>query len=368
MTLTTIIGGGSLFDTPIKFIEGGVALLLTTGLITLAIFLFNSGKSMSTAASDTMNLAAKSIEDSEYTKFLNTKVSGSDVLSFIRKHAGDLKIDVYTKTTTGEKNREFVLVSDLDNFTNVPSNTDFYVNPAAYFTAQVERNANDAITKIEFKQIKPTNNTGDADTIISSDPTMDMDSDTIKRRLDVLEANIESVLTKLSNGSLASKEDINDLLLEIAKLKSELDDNTDKTNDIMTYLQSVSRQINALNSGYNAVVSDLRTILSLYSELSNNDASLQSQIESLKQSVDALPSIIAANTTDVSSLYTSVQTMIDQLTTVQQSLADILQRTIAISEQLGQTEYTSELRSMSNSVDESAEVVNALKSGLEVLE
>lgn len=357
-----------MFDTAIEFIKGGAGLILTTGLITVAIFLFNSGKNLSTTASDTMNLSAKAIEDSEYTKFLNTEVSGSDVLSFLRKHAGDLEIDITTKTTTSPKYKRFMTLENYTDFTNVPSNTDFYINPAAYFTAQVERNANDAIIKIVFEQTDPTNNTGGSDTIIASNPGMDVDSDTIKSRLDSLEASIESILASLSSGSIASKEDINDLLLEIARLKSDLNDNTEKTNDIMTYLQSVSKQIESLNRGYNGVVSDLRTILNLYSDLANNDDNLKSQINSLQESVDKLPNIITSSATDVSALYSDVQTMVNQLTTVQQSLADILQRTIAISEKLGQTEYTEELKSMSDSVEESANVVSALSDGLEVLE
>lgn len=366
-----------MFDSVIDFIKGGVGLFLTASVITIAVFLFASGRKLSTTTSDTMNLTAKAIEDSEYTKFLNTTVSGSDVLSFMRKHGDDkIQIHVQTLLPTGSiPPKTFGAAGEsAADFKNLPSNSSFYINPAAEFTASVGRNANDAITSISFTQTKALNNSGDSTQVIGVDPGAgDLNTDTIKNRLDKLEQDLQSIITALANSSssAATKQDVQDLLAEIQNLKTRVSDNSNSTQEVLTYLTQLDSQISTISEGYAGITSDLRTVLRLFEESAGSNQEISKKLEEIEAKLDNLPaghSDGGSASSDFAQVFNKVKTALTQAKSTEAQLTSITQSLKSAAESLGLTDYIAQLEDTQEALKQSYTLLEAIASGLEVFE
>ena len=89
-----------------------------------------------------------------YLKYCNKQVTGSDVVSAIRKFKNDsVVVEVTVFTSESHTKTMSTLIEFAGSFQNTPANAN-YINPAANFYGEAVRNSNNVIERIKFVQEK----------------------------------------------------------------------------------------------------------------------------------------------------------------------------------------------------------------------
>ncbi len=134
--------------------------IITCVVISLGFFISREAKNTASGGAKQINKINTEFAESDKAIYDGANVSGSEVISVIRKME-DEKIGVYVETTLGASfyGYDFDLASGL--LVNVNNNTytyqdeptyDDYINPYASFRGETVRNSNDVITGIIFRQ------------------------------------------------------------------------------------------------------------------------------------------------------------------------------------------------------------------------
>ena len=106
------------------------------------------------AIADVINGTTSDIAESQYLKYCNKQVTGSDVVSAIRKFKDDsVVVEVTVFLSESQTKVMSTLHEFAGSFQNTPASAN-YVNPAAVFYGEAVRNSNKVIEKIKFVQEK----------------------------------------------------------------------------------------------------------------------------------------------------------------------------------------------------------------------
>lgn len=148
----------------------GAALFITLALIGLAVNTYAPSTEAAKTAQTEFSTTTKELKDQKYLIFDNTSITGSQVMSALRKfekegNAQSIALHVSTgKNPTGtwyyssfaDKNSSLTKVengngTDKLAYTSDVSHGDF-INPSGMFDASIQRDSNGVIRAIKFKQ------------------------------------------------------------------------------------------------------------------------------------------------------------------------------------------------------------------------
>ena len=132
--------------------------VLAVSVFLLCIFVA-SATGLSDAAEKIPNLLANAIDrttedmnESQYTKYCSNNVTGSDVVTAVRRFKDSNVIVEVTIFTDMASEKTISTITELSgSFQNLPTSEN-YINPSAEFTGSVHRNQNDVIDRLIFKQ------------------------------------------------------------------------------------------------------------------------------------------------------------------------------------------------------------------------
>ncbi len=150
-----------------KMLLEAVGLLLTIGLITFAVAMFNKGSNAAEQAGSKADKITQELMDGDKTKYDGNVVSGSDVLNAIKENkSAELSVWVLTKKTSSsggvyygyklkvESGGKYsldaastALIADAKKITD-----NSYINPSADFLGSMIYDTNEAIIGIKFVQ------------------------------------------------------------------------------------------------------------------------------------------------------------------------------------------------------------------------
>ena len=139
----------------LEFVLLGVGLILLSIFIFSAVNLTNVGSRISKSFSDMLNNRTASIVESENTQYQDCTLTGSEVVSAVRKFRSSIivKVEICT-SVTDRKNLSTEHEYELGgSFQNIPTSEN-YINPEGEFTCEVVRNANGVIVGMNFEQKK----------------------------------------------------------------------------------------------------------------------------------------------------------------------------------------------------------------------
>lgn len=163
-------GGSFLNDTVTGGLHTGFSLLLACIIISLVVFLMNSGKTLASSVSSKTSAINANIEEDAYMQYDGTTVKGADVVNCIKRNKDSIEIvinkycgrdkDSAVLTTWSTKSLNGATFNNLpsyayDDMTGNPlADHQLYVNPNAEFLGAITKNANGVITMITFTQTK----------------------------------------------------------------------------------------------------------------------------------------------------------------------------------------------------------------------
>lgn len=139
-------------DHVLEMLVLGVSILLVVVFILSATGAGKVAARLPDAIADMVNGTTSDIVESQYLKYCDKQITGSDVVSAIRKFKNDsvtVEVTVYTSASTTKTMS--TLVEFAGSFQNIPASEN-YINPAAVFYGEAVRNSNDVIEKIKFRQ------------------------------------------------------------------------------------------------------------------------------------------------------------------------------------------------------------------------
>lgn len=135
-------------DNILKGVLLGAAVLLTIGVIAIAIILYNSGQQVVTKAEQDMVGISNSLSMSKFQNYDNTVVSGSQAIGATRLYSDQGTLNVIV-TTLGGAAQTYTATNQY-TLTD-PSNVN-YINPTGNFKATLTINSNKIVTAINFVQ------------------------------------------------------------------------------------------------------------------------------------------------------------------------------------------------------------------------
>lgn len=157
-------------DTVTGGLHTGFSLLLACIIISLVVFLMNSGKTLASSVSSKTSAINANIEEDAYMQYDGTTVKGADVVNCIKRNKDSIEIvinkycgidkDSAVLTTWSTKSLNGATFNNLpsyayDDMTGNPlADHQLYVNPNAEFLGAITKNANGVITMITFTQTK----------------------------------------------------------------------------------------------------------------------------------------------------------------------------------------------------------------------
>ncbi len=133
--------------------------IITCVVISLAFYISREAKNTASTGTNQINKVNTEFAESDKTIYDGTNISGSEVISVIKRLEGE-QTGIYVKTTSGNTfyGYEFDVDSGelKDMTTNKCTSTDTgskqYINPYATYLGEVIRNSNNAITGLIFTQ------------------------------------------------------------------------------------------------------------------------------------------------------------------------------------------------------------------------
>ena len=136
------------------FLVLGVTVLLIALLVVYATSTTKQAQKLPNQLTNSIDQTTAEINELQYTKYCNSDMTGSDVVTAIRKFKNDGVVVQVTTYVTESQTKTMDTLGELGgSFQNLPTNST-YINPAALFTGDVKRNTNGVIEKLVFKQNK----------------------------------------------------------------------------------------------------------------------------------------------------------------------------------------------------------------------
>lgn len=141
-----------------RIVEIAVGVLLIIVVITIAFQLKDTGASFAQSFASDLNKTTTSIEESKFTKYATSGLSGADVVSAIKQLSGEVIISVNTYKSVGSKVTNKYSESGMDgalsSYSATPADavTGLYINPNAKFTGTIVRTNSGIIKGLAFDQ------------------------------------------------------------------------------------------------------------------------------------------------------------------------------------------------------------------------
>lgn len=136
-------------STAAKAILGAAGLFLAIALITLSVTLFGTAQEGAKQAQTEFSAIQTELSGQSYAGYDNTILTGSQVVNTIRKYSNkeDFSVRVITNKNSGGTS---YTKGNIGGTTKPTSNE--YVNPSGQFEGTIERDVNNVVTGIVFKQ------------------------------------------------------------------------------------------------------------------------------------------------------------------------------------------------------------------------
>ena len=136
-------------DNVTTIIKIGAAVLITIGMIAIAVALFGMGADVTKNSENDIKNLSQALVAREYDAYNGTKVSGSNVISAIRMYGetGKLTVAVTTKMSSGS-----TTYSPTVKYSATDPTSSTYINPVGTFSATVAANTNGVVTGLTFTQ------------------------------------------------------------------------------------------------------------------------------------------------------------------------------------------------------------------------
>lgn len=134
--------------------------IITCVVISLAFYISREAKQTAVSGAKEINKLNTEFAESDKVVYDNTTVSGSEVISAVKKMADD-KVGIWVKTNKSEnfygyqfdlKNGDLGSESAKSYRDATNMDSDAYINPYAEFKGTIVRDSNDTITGIQFEQ------------------------------------------------------------------------------------------------------------------------------------------------------------------------------------------------------------------------
>lgn len=141
-----------------RIVEIAVGVLLIIVVISIAFQLKDTGASFAQSFASDLNRTTTSIEESKFTKYATSGLSGADVVSAIKQLSGEVIISVNTYKNESNKVTNNYSEAGLDGAhaayeaTPADASTGLYINPNAKFTGTIVRTGSGIIKGILFDQ------------------------------------------------------------------------------------------------------------------------------------------------------------------------------------------------------------------------
>lgn len=291
-------------ETVERSITMAVGIALTCALITIAIYLMNTGKGLLTTFGSRINTINVDISESDLTKYSGVQVKGSDVVNCIRRYKDDLEIIVYKNvgsdgstvinTTYNASSGEFknLPAQADDDFVIVPPNTVYnadgqmYINPNATFLGKVVRNSNGLVTRVEFSQVG-----------------------FVLDALDVPIGNTTIIVNEGKGSETASIEDSLQAITDTFEVfNQKIDDfinnggNSDGT-DLVSTVEALLYQMSNEGGILDQILKEIEGVRS--SGLDSTGTDINTQIDSLRAEIRSLAAVIESNISGAQSEHTA---------------------------------------------------------------
>ncbi len=123
--------------------------IITCIVVGLGFFISREAKNAADSGTNQLSAMSSQYDNVEFMMYDGLKVTGSEVVNVIKKHAGveDLTITVKTKDSTSTQKA----YSSKDAAMPAKESSD-YINPSALFLGELERDNNNSLVKIKFTQ------------------------------------------------------------------------------------------------------------------------------------------------------------------------------------------------------------------------
>ena len=138
----------------LKLMLLGVAAIVTCIVVILIFQAVDIARDINEGATSKMASINLEIQGSEFNRYDDNEVYGSDVVSCIKQYLGDYNASetapIYVLVTTSSVTNAYTNganITSIKDFTNV-----MYVKPTAVFLGDVIKNKNDVIVGIQFIQ------------------------------------------------------------------------------------------------------------------------------------------------------------------------------------------------------------------------
>lgn len=133
--------------------------IITCVVISLGFYISREAKNTASTGTNQINKVNTEFAESDKTIYDGTNISGSEVVSVIKRLEGE-QTGVYVKTT--ESNTFYGYEFNIDSgelvqmttnkYTSTDASSKQYINPYATYIGEVVRNSNNAITGLIFTQ------------------------------------------------------------------------------------------------------------------------------------------------------------------------------------------------------------------------
>lgn len=129
-----------------KILYSAVGLVITVALIYAAVGLLDRSKRLADAISREQDRELKAFSEYSITKYDGYKISGSQVIGYVKSlvstYGTTVEITTETATFSVSDSSLFGALRDIDSI--------YYVNPLKMYECSVVRDVNDAITEVQI--------------------------------------------------------------------------------------------------------------------------------------------------------------------------------------------------------------------------
>lgn len=267
-----------------------VSVIISALVISIAVFLSDKGATIGNAFGTRIAAINRSITDNDLLQFDSGSVSGSDVLNCIRKYRDTVTIRV-TKITDTDSDFTTTYNKEDGPRDNLPGNVSSYINPNAYFSGEISRNANGVISEINFVQLQYVADAGNGGGV--TPPASGPDdsgnsgegSGLSQATITALIQTINTMQSQVSEQVTTQTEIINDLLEKFAALQQVVIDgggsgsgsgsgSGESNEEILTV-------VNGLTGTVSTLADTLDELVSRFDVLSNTVTELVTKVDSI---------------------------------------------------------------------------------------
>lgn len=331
----------------------GVNLIIACVIVSLGLFLTNSGKSLASTFSNKLASVNSNISDADVLMYDGVTVKGSDVVSCIKKHLSDLDITVNKLGGSDAVNATWLQCKVNDtfgssSFVNLPEyaredvsgvNTDgrVYINPNADFKGSVTRNANGAVVGITFDQVAYRSDayevpqTGNTTIVISNGVNGD--------------SSMQEAIATLNSATQGLGEAINNL----------------QQSGGVGISEEIVGTLSAMQTTLATLSSDVQSLQGI----SGVDTGLGDNISSLKVKIDSMYELIANSSASGGKTENDTDDVFQEVTNANEYLTQVAADVTTIKQQL--LDIKSQISGVSSQISTAASTLSAEHSAITAL-